>query len=798
MSKEPDYYTVIEEEDGTLTCNCTGSRETNKTCEHTFGVKMEIDFGNVERYNELETIRKIRGKAAKGQKNNPVKEKKSARQYKRRSDRTVTADRDRFFDQVKNKVNQWQSDEDSHDGKSDTSVESDDNANGLGIDDPLERKGSQLTKGRPPATSALHAGRTAAKGKGKAKKADTQSDDTPAAGHSGAVRFSNPPGPKRGHVNSVLTGSSPAKKEFDEREKKRQADERAKRDEERREKKAKQQRLKKEAKEAKAERRRQKHLSDREPEDQANELQMFDGVDELERWNDGAYQMREDEGLRFTDIATALSACLGSGFLVLPSYFRQLAKALGTFDWDTKAKTIADGARTDGPFSEGSLFQHLRYYAKLIDPVAVLFLHRDEDKNGREHWLLFRQSRMTLECFEPLENHQKIRDMRNVVFDMRVVYAFFCGEDYPSPKNVDRYETRCLDIQRDGASCGFWSTAVCLLHVSGIDVTTDSNIRLLKRLKISGVKQHLSEIWTSWQIGEEGLEEEALNHLLNYFGVRRKGPFHSCIASRPSWIGRAEDQVPKPKVPAALPVDPAAKTRREKKQGSDAKQVASNDDVTSEQEILAEMKDLADIFCAQLAADRNKLVGGAAPIFLDHLHRISSLTGWFNCDVINVWAGHLGKESPTHTEVRQHGFFNQLREIQRWPEKTEYNWQRALRGTRKWFKEHETRAIILPIHVPSHWICAFVDFDRHYLAIFDSWKEKPVPDNDWKKSKHVKIFELIKEWLQRLFLALGSAIDWDEWFIDPCPKQQFTTDGTRILRSHTSLASSSSVAPKRA
>ncbi|KAJ6602245.1 hypothetical protein B0H10DRAFT_1823265 [Mycena sp. CBHHK59/15] len=106
MPKEPDYYTVIEEEDGTLSCNCPGSRQTGKTCEHTFGVKLEIDFGNVERYNDLETIRKTRGKAARGQKNNPAK-KKPGRQPQRRSDRTVTADLDRFLDQVKNKINPW-------------------------------------------------------------------------------------------------------------------------------------------------------------------------------------------------------------------------------------------------------------------------------------------------------------------------------------------------------------------------------------------------------------------------------------------------------------------------------------------------------------------------------------------------------------------------------------------------------------------------------------------------------------------------------------------------------------------
>jgi hypothetical protein len=49
--KEPDYYVVKEEANSTLSCNCPRFRQTGKTCEHTFGVKLEIDFGNVERYN---------------------------------------------------------------------------------------------------------------------------------------------------------------------------------------------------------------------------------------------------------------------------------------------------------------------------------------------------------------------------------------------------------------------------------------------------------------------------------------------------------------------------------------------------------------------------------------------------------------------------------------------------------------------------------------------------------------------------------------------------------------------------
>jgi hypothetical protein len=59
---------------------------------------------------------------------------------------------------------------------------------------------------------------------------------------------------------------------------------------------------------------------------------MFGGVDDLERWDLHEYQMREDEAQGFTDIATALSACIGTATLVIPSYFKQLAIQLRKMD----------------------------------------------------------------------------------------------------------------------------------------------------------------------------------------------------------------------------------------------------------------------------------------------------------------------------------------------------------------------------------------------------------------------------------------------------------------------------------
>ncbi|KAJ7070411.1 hypothetical protein B0H15DRAFT_966321 [Mycena belliarum] len=119
MSQEADYYLVTLNEDDTLSCKCNEFKQTGKTCEHTFAVNLQRKYGSVERYNDLETIRKVRGKAAKGQKNNPPV-KTTGRQQQRRTDHTVSKDHDRYLEQVEKKVNPWRLD-DSSDSPDDTS-----------------------------------------------------------------------------------------------------------------------------------------------------------------------------------------------------------------------------------------------------------------------------------------------------------------------------------------------------------------------------------------------------------------------------------------------------------------------------------------------------------------------------------------------------------------------------------------------------------------------------------------------------------------------------------------------------
>ncbi|KAJ7454882.1 hypothetical protein FB451DRAFT_1184710 [Mycena latifolia] len=273
-------------------------------------------------------------------------------------------------------------------------------------------------------------------------------------------------------------------------------------------------------------------LREQEAEDQADELHMFSGVDDLKRWESEDGQLCEDEAQGFCDITTALSVCLGSATLILPSYFLQLATNLCSFDWSVSVNEIikrGNAEGRDGPFSDGSLFQHLMYYSAQTEFTNILFLHRDEDEDNLEHWLLFRHSGKELICFELLATHKKICNRRAIVSAMHTVAAYFQGGECPTLPITSKYLVQELDLQQDGSACGFWSTMLCLLEVAGIDITSDTTKDQLRKLKVDKVKQYLKQMWTSWRIGEEGLEEEALNALLREFKTEHHGLGDSCI-----------------------------------------------------------------------------------------------------------------------------------------------------------------------------------------------------------------------------------------------------------------------------
>ncbi|KAJ6505464.1 hypothetical protein C8R45DRAFT_1091191 [Mycena sanguinolenta] len=485
--------------------------------------------------------------------------------------------------------------------------------------------------------------------------------------------------------------------------------------------------------------------------------------------------------------------------MVLPNYIETLANNLRSIDWKippkeimdiANAEALADRTKKNGPFSAASLYQKLQYYAEIIRPERILFFHRDvkveegqDEEEGRKHWLLFEVvGQAPICCFDPMSQYEDIENPRRVMKDMHTIATYLFGEESPDcPMNKDYYGIP-LGVQRDGSSCGFWSATFCLLKVCGIDIESAETCAMLDKLKIETVKKHLAEIWTSWCIGEEGLEEEALNSFLRHFKAERDGLSNSCVASRPPWIARAEDP------PNDIMTNQFTVPTTHDDQPSESE---SAENLKKHQE---EAELAADEFCDKLSRDRLKVLGRTGPLFLDHMSRISSLDGWLPGDVISEWAKYVDAEaSLPDTKVLETAFFNQIRkhshDLNTDRTSLEKFWKRFVKGTCKWFKMYQTRAIILPIHVPSHWICAFVDFDKKYLTIFDSWKRNTVPGNvTWDKSVHSQIFKLIKEWLNRLFLSLQEIIDWDEWDIDPNPKGQPYQVNGHDCGPHTCLA----------
>ncbi|KAJ7908638.1 hypothetical protein B0H13DRAFT_1878422 [Mycena leptocephala] len=564
MDEEPDFYTVTQQRDGTLTCNCKDGRQTGKTCPHTFGVNLEIEFGNS--WKQCEKC------AGKHPEDNRIILSRSQLAVSRRDEKIVTS------------------------------------------------------SGRAPATKPLIQAYIQ-----QSKKRALPSDNVDVVQkRRGPIKFSNPPGPKRGHPSSLLPGSSPVKKEADAREKKRSTAERkhVQGEEEKRKKKSEEKKARKEDKRL--------VKRGRETEDQAAEVHMFGG---LTSWSAG---------------------------MMTPNYVKMKGKAQTDH---ANAEALADPAKRN-TYTPGTLASVSSRWQKA-------------------------------ECIDPLDNHQKIYNSTQITADMDIVAAYLLGETRDS--TVGRgYNIISLDVQEDDCVSPNGSRG------------QRKSCRPPSTVHILLMRPQSSELLLNpeTQSGKKALPQEV------------------------------EDSV------------------------------ASDGETMSHEQALTAMKQMADVFCLNLAANHDKLKGLSGPLFLGHLYRVSNLDGWIPGDVINEWAKHLDiNVSQPDTKVLETGFFNQLRNNCRLKhgKKLEDWWQFFIRGTRKVWAFAFLQVLSIDL--------VFSDFDNHYLAIFDSWP-KSVPDNDWKRSDHAHIIELIKEWLQRLFIILESAIDWKEWRIDPCPKNQpYQTNG---------------------
>ncbi|KAJ7243228.1 hypothetical protein C8J57DRAFT_1243522 [Mycena rebaudengoi] len=104
----------------------------------------------------------------------------------------------------------------------------------------------------------------------------------------------------------------------------------------------------------------------------------------------------------------------------------------------------------------------------------------------------------------------------------------------PPPAPNFKYAMQALDIQEDGASCGFGMITLAFLAVFGIEINEDC-IGVLSSLDVTHIKHHWKCILTSWHIEENGLDVKPVYNFLEYFGVEYPD---GCIALRPAWVSR--------------------------------------------------------------------------------------------------------------------------------------------------------------------------------------------------------------------------------------------------------------------
>ncbi|KAF8055809.1 hypothetical protein FPV67DRAFT_1434064 [Lyophyllum atratum] len=149
------FYTVIEERDGALVCNCPSFRATGKSCMHVMVARMERDFGPVGNYLNVETVRNERGKKARGVIKNPVKPAaQRGRRFQARSDETVDKELYSFFERSEKDEGGHSSDVAEHSEPSEEDKEEKEEKQDVFSKEPI------VSQGRPPAIIPLHPGRS--------------------------------------------------------------------------------------------------------------------------------------------------------------------------------------------------------------------------------------------------------------------------------------------------------------------------------------------------------------------------------------------------------------------------------------------------------------------------------------------------------------------------------------------------------------------------------------------------------------------------------------------------------------
>ncbi|KAJ7064678.1 hypothetical protein C8F01DRAFT_1354162 [Mycena amicta] len=743
---------VRRELSGTLSCSCKPWKQTGKTCEHIYAIRLAEANGPVETFLELETIRKAHGPAARGQQNNPVK-MTLGREPQRRSDEEVMKDVERYYDQantetVRNKT------------KGSTRKDQEDDSEEKTKTDIVKSKGKA---GRPAKTAPMQVWRKPATKR--------------------CVQFSRAPGPKPNpHKNSLLP--SPAKKSSNAHKASKPETMTAV---------SVFDKLQKEL--------LKQHFEANEREDLETELHFFDDTDDLSRWLRSSYKMRDDEMLGWAELLAAFFL-RGDSAMVLPRHalWREMASALRVVDWSLPRNilvqrinngTISDVAQC---LQSGGRFQEIHKSLGDTKPLSTIYLQHNLDHHDCDHWLLFAYFNGKIVCLEPLKSHGSIVNKATVVDDMLLVGGYFDGlPSCPQHKKKDLdYEAICLGVQNDASACGFWAVILGLLHVVGIDIysSSDAVVVKMRSVGIAVLKPLLHDIWISfYSDNDTGLRAKPLLALLEVLGVAETVQINltsedELIAKRPSSnsgtkfsisSGGEAGKMPTIQLHGDVNTVPLRIVEHQLESSTDLYFRMLHGDLQLKPR--SSMKHLSLSWL--LALDVARLLG-------------LSRSGWLNDDIINAWVDHLRN---LHAErqprvIIQASFLalqiqraiNAYNQAEKPTKEMEAEcWKTLFKGTRKWFTL-DLQAIVMPVNVldSGHWFVVYINFEHKSILVLDSWANNANNGPNSDAGPNGQVIKYVGLWLYMEYKRRKVEFNADEWTIGndlkDQPVQTNTTD----------------------
>ncbi|KAJ7066660.1 hypothetical protein C8F01DRAFT_1366145 [Mycena amicta] len=422
-------------------------------------------------------------------------------------------------------------------------------------------------------------------------------------------------------------------------------------------------------------------------------------------------------------------------------------------DWKKKpSEIIAEASlskkdKSKTPFHADSYYTELVYYAERIHPTQIVFLHN----TLRGHWVGF----------------LGIQDDEDVANAMVCVSQYLfkigdCTTDKKQPANGITYIPQPLRLQNDGSNCGFWACTFALLLACRLPPNAVAVRDQLQSLGIKRIKGHLRRLWFSRYLDRDGIPVSLLQEFLR--DLQGQAPsFDHTVMPRPPWIHVIVDEH-FDRLSAGSVLEQPSNVQ---------KQALVNISVSE-----------IETTCQRLEESNTKLVWpdrtrfGGSIIYAYHLRQLGSLKGWVHDEIINAWAEVLDWDSGGHISVPTNHFSNKLQtSYTNWHNHggndTEEWWKLAVKWSTKWFKHGTTTMVLLPIHVPAHWILAQIDLEARHISIFDSWQgNSSNASGDWRQSTHARIILMLRTWFQKLHEQFNAPVDWTLWEMDISPPFQ--------------------------